>query len=492
MVAGFRTRSVHSGAMTASTTPPSRRAPRPSVLVAGGGVAALETVLALHALAGDVISITVLCPESEMLYRPVTTAEAFQRGEARSFDIDAILTEHRARHVRDTLAAVDADRRLVLTGAGDELSFDHLVIATGARSRSPLPGALAFGGRDDVTAMRELLADLVDGGCASVAFTVTSPHGWTLPLYELALMTAAHVREQGSDARITLVTPEPAPLAIFGPAAAEALQPMFGALGVGVRCLSRPAAVARGELLLAGGGGIIAERVVCLREAVGPAIDGVPGDATGFIPVDAHGRVRGTPGVYAAGDVTALALKQGGLAAQEADAVAETIAAAVGVAIDPTPFRPILRGLLITSGAPVYLRCEPHRMERRSSVAIDEQRPARVVRNPASVASDQSLWWPPAKVAARYLSAYLATARPLALTAAGLADRVPTPGPAPDPDESADALELALLLADGDADWGDYRAALRALDAAEAIRGVLPLAYEHRRRLWQSELRQAG
>ena len=77
---------------------------------------------------------------------------------------------------------------------------------------------------------------------------------------------------------------------------------------------------------------------------------------------------------------------------------------------------------------------------------------------------------------------------PLALTAPSLSDRVPASGPPPDASESAEALDLALLLADGDADWGDDRAALRALDAAEAISGVLPPAYEQRRRLWQAEL----
>ena len=157
----------------------------------------------------------------------------------------------------------------------------------------------------------------------------------------------------------------------------------------------------------------------------------------------------------------------------------------------PERFAPVLRGLLITPGAPVYLRCEPHRLPRRSSVAIDDRRPGGGIRAPAgaSVASDQALWWPPAKIAARYLAPHLATARPLTIAAPSLTDRRPEPGPGPDADEFADAVELALLLADGDADWGDYPAALASLDAAEALAGALPPEYETKRELWLREWR---
>ena len=90
------------------------------------------------------------------------------------------------------------------------------------------------------------------------------------------------------------------------------------------------------------------DRVVTVPVLDGPAIDGLPHDAAGFLPVDAHGRVIGAPGVYAAGDATDFDIKQGGIACQQADAAAEAIAARAGVAIDPTPFAPVLRGLLLT------------------------------------------------------------------------------------------------------------------------------------------------
>ncbi|MDQ2896621.1 MAG: hypothetical protein M3Y09_13420 [Actinomycetota bacterium] len=96
--------------------------------------------------------------------------------------------------------------------------------------------------------------------------------------------------------------------------------------------------------------------------------------------------------MFAAGDATTFPIKQGGLAAQQADAVAEMIAASVGVKIDPQPFHPILRGVLLTGGAARYLRADI------SGAAGDD-----------STISEEALWWPPDKLAGRYLAPYLSS-----------------------------------------------------------------------------------
>jgi hypothetical protein len=98
------------------------------------------------------------------------------------------------------------------------------------------------------------------------------------------------------------------------------------------------------------------------------------------------------------------------------------------------------------------------------------------------------LWWPPGKVAGRYLAPYLATARPVALGREPLVDRAATAHHPPAPDAD-DALELALLLADEDARTGDLSHALHALDAAAALGGgVLPAAAAEKRAAWRAEL----
>jgi sulfide:quinone oxidoreductase len=137
---------------------------------------------------------------------------------------------------------------------------------------------------------------------------------------------------------------------------------------------------------------VAADRVVALPALEGPRLPGVPHDAAGFIPVDPHGRVEGLAGVYAAGDATTFPVKQGGIAAQQADAVAESIAALAGAPVTPTPFRPVLRGLLLTGANPVHVRADLSGGQREGS-AIEME----------------PLWWPPSKIAGRYLSRYIAT-----------------------------------------------------------------------------------
>jgi sulfide:quinone oxidoreductase len=458
------------------------------VVIAGGGVAALEILLALRAQAGHLIDVTLLSPATEFVYRPVTVAEAFDRAEARVYDLVEILDDQGGGElIQDTLADVEVRSRIAVTGGRRRIPFDALVVATGAVPRPPFPGAFTFRGRDDVPVLRGLLHDLTTGRAGSVALALPSERMWPLPLYELALMTAAHLNEHGAgDVHVTLVTPEEEPLALFGPTASDAVVGLLTARGITVRSSSLPA-VARGRtLLLAGGAEIFADRVITLPILDGPRLPGLPHDRHGFIPVDKFGRVRDSEHVYAAGDVTTFPLKQGGLAAQQADAVAGAIAEVAGAAVTPAPFRPVLRGLLLTGGAPLYLRAEPQRLAREVTVAIEapaDRRPSR----DTSAAAGQALWWPPAKIAGRYLAPYLATARPSPLSAGLLADRVPVPGAPLSDEEYEDALSLALLLADCDARWGDYASALNALDAAEALQGALPSEYEAKRRKWNAE-----
>jgi sulfide:quinone oxidoreductase len=464
---------------------------RMHVVIAGGGVAGLEALLALRALAGHLVRATVISPTREFVYRPVTVAEAFDRAQARVYDLPQLIADQDGEFVQDELTRVDPSQREAISRGGRRIRFDALVVATGARPLAWLRGALTFRGRGDVPVLRALLDDLVDGTARSVALALPSERMWPLPLYELALLTAGHVRQHGADdVTITLLTPEEEPLELFGPAAAEALEPLLAARGVTLRTLSQPALVRGRALILVGGAEIFADRVITLPRLEGPRLPELPHDRDGFIPVDRFGRVSGLDHVYAAGDVTAFPLKQGGLSAQQADAVAGAIAEHVGAVDTPSPFEPVLRGLLLTGGAPLYLRAEPGRLRHESSVAIEASRMRRPAAN-ASAAAGQALWWPPAKIAGRYLAPYLATARPVPLSSRLLSDRVAVPGPPVTDLEHHDALALALLLADTDARWGDYTSALSALDAAEALEGALPPEYEVKRRDWRAEQRFA-
>ena len=205
-------------------------------------------------------------------------------------------------------------------------------------------------------------------------------------------MTAWHVAERGlRKVRLSLVTPEQAPLELFGTAGSETVSGLLEEQGIELHTSRYPARFEDGELSLVPEEKLAADRVVSLPSLVGPELSGLPADADGFIPVDLHGLVRGEQDVYAAGDATTSPIKQGGVATQQADAAAEAIAARVGAEVDPQPFRPVLRGLLLTGSTPRYMRAE---------VSGGRGEDWHV--------SDHALWWPPSKIAGKRLAPYLA------------------------------------------------------------------------------------
>ena len=51
---------------------------RMHVLVAGAGVAGLETALALEAIAREYVTVELIAPERDFTYRPLAVAEPFQ------------------------------------------------------------------------------------------------------------------------------------------------------------------------------------------------------------------------------------------------------------------------------------------------------------------------------------------------------------------------------------------------------------------------------
>jgi sulfide:quinone oxidoreductase len=360
------------------------------VVIAGAGVAALEKLMALRDLAGEQVAITLIAPEPRFTYRPMKVAEPFQRGHAHDYALSDIARDHGARFIHDSVAAVDTERQVVRCATGIHVPYDRLVLATGAKPVPAFRHAITFGDDPSEERLHGLLADLEQGYARSVAFVVPSDATWTLPLYEIALMTARQVWGMGIDGvRFTLVTPEERPLAMFGTAASQAVGEMLAAENIEFVGAAYPN-VGHGHVVAdPSGRRIEVDRVVSLPVLNGRPMPGVPTDSTGFMPIDAHGRVPRIEHVYAAGDGANFPIKQGGLATQQADAVAQAIAAEAGVEIEPQPFRPVLRGLLFTGGDDRYLR---------HAVAGGGGEPE---------VAGHALWWPPTKIAGRYISAYL-------------------------------------------------------------------------------------
>ena len=57
-----------------------------------------------------------------------------------------------------------------------------------------------------------------------MVFLSPSQMPWPLPIYELALMTARRAWEMNEDVSVTIVTPEQAPLEVFGGTASDAVR----------------------------------------------------------------------------------------------------------------------------------------------------------------------------------------------------------------------------------------------------------------------------
>jgi sulfide:quinone oxidoreductase len=337
--------------------------PRPThVVIAGGGVAAVECALALHDLAGDRVRLTIIAPEPDFELRPMRTAEPFSRGHVRRHPLDDLAAHVGAELVTDSVVRVDADRHTVLRAGDRTLAYDALVLAVGAQHRPAFRHALTFTGDRSTLSFNGLLADVDEGYAHTISFVVPPGTTWSLPLYELALMTAQEAWAMGiEDIKLQLVTPEDAPLALFGPEGSAAVAALLEKARIEFRgnTSTRQGPDGRPEIL-PDVRQIDSQRVVALPTIEGPAIAGVPADERGFIAVDEHGRVTGLTDVYAAGDATAYAIKQGGLACQQADAVAEVLAAGAGADVHPTPFRPVLRGRLLAGRGATYLEHALH------------------------------------------------------------------------------------------------------------------------------------
>jgi len=288
------------------------------------------------------------------------------------------------------MASVDRLARVVYTATGEPVPYDMLVVASGARADPAVPGALTFQGFRGDRAVRGVLTELDKGSVSSVGFAAPPGVSWTLPLYELALLSAHHLTQQGRTGRVVLVVPDAAPLELFGSTASDAVADLLEDAGIELHCGHHAREVVEGSLRLVPEKALAVDRVIALPRLRGPHLAGLPSTEEGFIPTDDHGRVDGTERVYAAGDATAFAVKHGGVSIDQATAVAESVAAQLGVALRPRPFRPVLRGLLLTGAAPRFLW---------SDLADDG--------GDASAVTAHPLWWPPGKIAGGRLAKYL-------------------------------------------------------------------------------------
>ena len=363
------------------------------VVVCGAGIAAAEGLLRVRRLLGDAVSLTVVAPSDELVYRPLTVREPFAFRSARRYPVRRLASAADAEWVKDTLEWVDPQVQEVHTGSGGKVAYDAVLVAIGAGKEAVYEHTTTFDDEDADATFQGIVQDIEDGYTKELVLLVPEGPTWPLPVYELALMTAERARDMGmDDLRLTVVTPEKAPLSAFGDAASQAVIDLLERSNITLHAgASAQVPAARQVVVQPQGVELQPGRIVSIPRLAGRRVRGLP-EEQGFIPIDDHCRVPGTgEHVFAAGDGTSFPVKHGGLGAQQADVAAAGIARLMGADAEPSRLEPLIRGILLTGGDPLYFT-------------------ARLVdgRGTESEVSGEPTWDPPEKVVAEELGPYLA------------------------------------------------------------------------------------
>jgi sulfide:quinone oxidoreductase len=373
---------------------------RTDVLVAGGGTAALELLLALEARLGGTAHVTLLTQDARYHHRPLAAYGGAVPDAATVLRLDELAAEHGAGFVNDALASVEhrSDGTVVArTRSGAAIACRALVLAVGSRADDVLPGAIPLGARDGASRLRALADEVRAGTVGRVAVVVPPGVSWTLPAYECALL----LRHAGAahDVEVQVLTAEHRPMAIFGEAISATLATLLRRRGIELRTRTRAEAFSEGRLWVPLEPTIAVDAAVAMPRLAGPAIPGVPADAEGFATVDDRGRVVAlaededpVAGIWAIGDGADHPVKQGGLAVAQAETAAADIAAWLGTgdATPPPDGTLVLRAALLDGTGTLYLRADREEGGWRSTV------------------SREPLWWPPTKIAGGRLAELLA------------------------------------------------------------------------------------
>jgi sulfide:quinone oxidoreductase len=328
------------------------------VVICGGGIAAVEALLRLRTLAGDALDITLVAPNDDLSYRPLAVDEPFSRRGIRRYPLRTIAGRTGAEWVQDAAEWLDPEAQALHTEGGASLEYDALLLAVGGRLVAPFEHVTVFDDAHADDAYHGLIQDVEGGFTRSVVLIVPEGPAWLLPAYELALMTADRAGSMGEEGlSVSVVTPEPAPLAALGEGASRAVSDLLERGHVRVYANAQPQVPdVRRVVVGPDGPELDAERIVALPRIEGRPLRNVPKVEGGFVPVDEFAKVPGMADhVFAAGDATNLPLKHGGLGAQQADVAAAGIAAMAGADVTPEPLRPVLRAVLHTGGEPLYI-----------------------------------------------------------------------------------------------------------------------------------------
>lgn len=316
------------------------------VLVLGAGFGGLELATVLSARAGTEAEITLLDGSDSFVFGYSKLDLMFGRRSAAAVRLPyADLAKPGVRFLRETVVAIDPERRRVGTDRG-EREADILVIALGAGyDTDATPGLLEAGEEFYSVAGAERAAARIPAFESGRAVIGVCGHPFKCPPApsEAALLLDEELRRRGVRERceITLAMPVGSPVPP-SPEASEALLATFAERGIEFLPNRRPESLdpARRVARLDDGTELPFELFLGVpRHRAPEAVIASGMTEDGYVPVDPRTLRTRYPGVYAIGDVAAAGVPKAGVFAEgQGRAVAEEIVARVRGADEPPGF----------------------------------------------------------------------------------------------------------------------------------------------------------
>jgi sulfide:quinone oxidoreductase len=357
----------------------------PQIVVLGSGFAALETVFLLRKRLHEQLDITVVSEDEWFTYRPGTIYIPFgSKSDDFVSNIDRALVRREVVWLGGKVIGIEPAERMVVVAGGDRVTYDRLVVATGAAARpEEIPGLAEHAGSvwttHSMLGVRDRFEHVRERARASqrsrVLFLVPPGNNCAGPLYELALMFDTWLHRQGvrNWVEIGLSTFEQSYFEAFGPRLHKVLLKEFNQRGIHARPHEVAAEVVPGEVHYADGSARPFDELITFPPQVAAVTyDGLPADERGFLRTESATRqVQGHPEIYAPGDAGDFPLKQSFLAFLQADAVAEHIVAEHAEHEFDQPFEPLSMCILDMLDKATYVQAP-------LEVTSDPDRPVRV------------------------------------------------------------------------------------------------------------------
>lgn len=140
------------------------------VVICGGGIAAVEGLLRLRRLLGNLVPITLIAPNDALVYRPLAVKEPFAFGPPKSYELSRIADDTDTDVVREKVTSIDRDAQVVHTDGGHREGYDALLIATGARKVPAYEHVRTFDDADADGTYHGVVQDIEGGYSKSIAF----------------------------------------------------------------------------------------------------------------------------------------------------------------------------------------------------------------------------------------------------------------------------------------------------------------------------------